>query len=112
MSDLRTGIMAEVKTRKAIDIYRRNLQKTFVEKAISFLNPGTASVMYIPQGAAYGFDTKIVDLKKTDLPSIARGHLEAMKSEIKLAIPLTTDKLSKYHLQDLLQRIENALDPK
>lgn len=112
MTDLRGGIMAEVKTRKPIDIYRRNLQKVFVEKVISFLNPGTAMVMYIPQGAAFGFESRAVDLKKTDLPSIARGHLELLKSEIKLAIPVTTDKLSKYHLQDLLQRIENALDPK
>ncbi len=111
MNDLQGNIMSEVKTRRPIDIYRRNLQKVFVEKIITFLNPGMSAITFIPQGAAYGFESRIVDLKKSDLPSIARGHLEAMKSEIKVALPLTLDKMSKYHLQDLLQRIESALNP-
>jgi hypothetical protein len=109
--DLRTGIMSEVNSRKEIDLYRRNLQKVFVEKMISLLNPGMTSVTYIPQGAAYETISTTVDLKKTDLPSIARGHLEAMRNDIKAAIPKTTDKISRYHLSDLLQRINNALDP-
>ncbi len=111
MTDVRTSIWSELKSKKIIDIHRRNLQKVFVEKAISLLNPGMATVNYIPQGASYGFESRNVDLKKTDLPSIARGHLEILKSEIKLALPLTTDKMSKYHLQDVLQRIEVALNP-
>ncbi|WP_337044790.1 zinc-dependent metalloprotease [Emticicia sp. 17c] len=112
MTDLRAGIWAELKTHKPIDIYRRNLQKVFVEKVNTLLTPTTAMVMSIPPGVTYGYDTRVVDLKKTDLPSIARAHLEALKSEIKAALPLTTDKMSKYHLQDVLKRIENALDPK
>ena len=111
MSDLRSGIWSELKSKKTIDIYRRNLQKVFVEKVTSLLNPGMAVSSYIPQGATYGFDSRMVDLKKTDLPSIARAHLESLKGEIKAALPLTTDKMSKYHLQDVLQRIEIALNP-
>ncbi|WP_435355521.1 zinc-dependent metalloprotease [Emticicia sp. SJ17W-69] len=111
MTDLRSGIWSELKSKKTIDIYRRNLQKVFVEKVTSLLNPGTAVSSYIPQGATYGFDSRMVDLKKTDLPSIARAHLESLKGEIKAALPLTTDKMSKYHLQDVLQRIEIALNP-
>ena len=109
--DLRAGIMSEVKDHKTIDLYRRNLQKVFVEKIISFLNPGSISVVYIPQGAAYEMQSMMVDLKKTDLPSIARGHLEQMKMEIKSGKSKITDEISNYHLTDLLQRIENALDP-
>jgi Met-zincin/Domain of unknown function (DUF5117)/Domain of unknown function (DUF5118) len=109
--DLRTCIMSEIKSHKPIDIYRRNLQKVFVEKMISFLNPGSVNVFYIPQGAAYDMQTMTVDLKKTDLPSIARGHLESMKMEIKSNRSKFTDELSNYHLDDLLQRIDNALNP-
>lgn len=109
--DLRNGIMTELKNRSSIDLYRRNLQKVFVEKMISFLNPGSIIVFYIPQGAAYETKTMTVDLKKTDLPSIARGHLELMKTEIKTAKSKTIDRISSYHLNDLLQRIDNALDP-
>jgi hypothetical protein len=111
-SDLRTGIMSEVLEHKSIDLYRRNLQKVFVEKMISFLNPGTVNVVYIPQGAAYDMQTMMVDLKKTDLPSVARGHLELMKNEIKSEKSDNIDEITKYHLNDLLQRIDNALDPR
>lgn len=112
MVDLRGGIMTEVKARRPIDVHRRNLQKVFVEKVITLLTPGMASSPAIPQGATYGFENRMVDLKKTDLPSIARAHLEEIKNEIKAALPLTTDRMSKIHLQDLVNRITNALDPK
>jgi hypothetical protein len=111
-TDLETGIWAE--TRKALptDLYRRNLQKVYAEKLIALLKPAKANVLSIPVGVTYGFSTRVVELEKTDLPSIARAHLENLKSAIQTAIPQTTDKISKYHLQDILQRIKMALDPK
>jgi hypothetical protein len=112
MSDLRSGIMSEVKSRRMIDVHRRNLQKVFVERTITFLKPGMTMVRSIPQGVGYGFENRMVDLNKTDLPSIARAHLNEMKAEISAAIPVTTDRMSKIHLQDLFRRIDNALDPK
>jgi hypothetical protein len=54
-----------------------------------------------------------VDPRRTDIISVTRGHLLALKGDIKLALmPTTLDKMSKYHLQDCLFRIEKALDPK
>jgi hypothetical protein len=112
MTDLRSGIWSELKTKKAIDIHRRNLQKVFVEKVISVLNPTQpATLFYVPVGQGYGFNRRLVDLKTTDVPSIARGHLEALLAEIRAALPLTTDKMSRYHLQDVAKRIDNALNP-
>lgn len=110
MTDVRGGIWAELKTKKAIDVYRRNLQKVFTEKLITLLAPTPVMVFSLAPGT--GFNTRMVDLKKTDLPSIARAHLESLKTEIKAALPLTTDKMSKYHLQDVLNRITKGLDPK
>lgn len=112
MTDLRSGIWAELKSHKTIDVYRRNLQKVYTEKLITLLTPTTTTVLSIPPGVTYGYTTRVVDLKKTDLPSITRAHLESLKTEIKAALPLTTDKMSKYHLQDVLKRIEKGLDPK
>lgn len=111
-TDLESGIWAEIKTGQPIDIYRRNLQKVYAEKLIGLLKPGKANVLSIPPGVTYGFSTRVVELEKTDLPSIARGHLEILKASIQKAIPLETDKLSKYHLKDILKRIDSALDPK
>jgi hypothetical protein len=52
------------------------------------------------------------NVKNTDVPSIVRAHLTTLRTEILAAIPGTTDKLSKYHLQDVAERIKRALDPK
>ncbi|MCF0059432.1 zinc-dependent metalloprotease [Dyadobacter sp. CY356] len=112
LTDIDTGLWSEVKSGQAIDIYRRNLQKIHVDKLIDLLKPGKATVVSIPAGALYASNSRVVELDKTDLPSVARGHLEILKASIKKAIPLETDKLSKYHLKDLLQRIDLALDPK
>jgi hypothetical protein len=111
-TDLENGIWSEVKTGKAIDLYRRNLQKVYAEKLISLLKPGKVNVQSVPVGITYGFSTRVVELEKTDLPSIARAHLESLKTSIQGAATKSTDKITKYHLQDVLQRIRVALDPK
>ncbi|TDE10006.1 zinc-dependent metalloprotease [Dyadobacter psychrotolerans] len=111
-SELEGGIWSEVKQGTSIDMYRRNLQKIYVDKLISMLKPGKTNVQSVPVGVTYGYSTRSVDLEKTDLPSITRAHLENLKSSIQAAIPKTTDKISKYHLKDIQQRIKSALDPK
>ena len=113
MVDLRASIWSELKTQKSIDIFRRNLQKVFVEKVAALLSPkDPATLLYVPPGQAYGFNVRRVDLKTTDLPSIVRGHLESLLSEIRAAIGAAPDKLSRYHLEDVANRIDSALHPK
>jgi hypothetical protein len=79
---------------------------------IELLKPGTTIVRSNVVGATYGFNTRRVNLAQTDLPSIARGQLVALKNELKIASGQMTDRLSKYHAQDLISRISEALDPK
>ena len=112
VSDLKNGIFAELKGSTPIDVFRRNIQKIYVDKMIELLKPGTATVRAVPVGVTYGFTTRKVNLAQTDLPSVARGQLNSLKNEMKLASAKTTDKMSKYHLQDLIARIGEALDPK
>ncbi len=112
MTDLRTGIFAELKTGKPMDMYRRNLQKVMADKLIGALTPGSAPQTYILPGAGYQTRTTLVDLKKTDLPSVARAQLELLLADIRQAQPRQTDKMSLYHLKDVQKRIEFALDPR
>lgn len=112
MTDVRNGIFTELKSNKPIDIYRRNLQKVFIDKVTGLLKPGNATVRSVPVGVTYGFNTRTVNLNQTDLPSIARGQLVGLKASVKAAAARSTDRLSKLHLLDLAARIENALDPK
>ncbi|HYG52281.1 MAG TPA: zinc-dependent metalloprotease, partial [Flavobacteriales bacterium] len=112
ITDLRTTIFSELKSPKPIDIYKRNLQKVFTDKLIAQLKPEQTAVLTIPPGTGYGFDIRMVDLKQTDMPSIARANLELIKADAKATLAVTTDKLTKYHLNDLIQRIDLALNPR
>lgn len=116
-TDLRKGIWSELASGKTIDNYRRNLQKVHAEKMIALLDPPANS----NAGGGFGFSSPffpaspaspVADPKKSDVISLARAHLVALRGEVGAAIPRTADKLSKYHLQDMLVRINHALDPK
>jgi hypothetical protein len=112
LNDLKNGIFSELRTGTSIDIYRRNIQKIYVDKVIALLKPGNTTVRAVPVGVTYGFSSRNVNLSQTDLPSIARGQLIGLKKEMKLASTRITDRMSKFHLLDLISRIETALNPK
>ena len=104
MSDLRRGIFSEIKMNTPIDIYRRNLQKLFVSKLIETMSSDKSNVTF--------FSGRRIVLADTDIPSIARGQLNELKSQLKVAASTTPDRLTKFHLNDLVARIENAMKPK
>jgi len=104
MSDLRRGIFSEIRTNAPIDIYRRNLQKLFVSKLIETMSSEKTNV------ATFG-GRRIV-LADTDIPSIARGQLNELKNQLRAAAAVSSDRLTKFHLNDLVARIENAMKPK
>lgn len=107
-NDLQNGLFSELKTKKPIDSYRRILQKSYVDKLESMINPTTGFT--ISFGGPSAFST--VDISRTDIPSIARAQLVQLKADVARAISGTTDKMSKIHLLDLRERIKEALDPK
>jgi hypothetical protein len=104
ISDLRKGIFSELKANATIDIYRRNLQKVMVSRLID--------IVASDKNAVGNFDGKRISVIDTDIPSIARGQLVELKAQLKAASATTSDRLSKFHLQDLVSRIEKALNPK
>jgi len=108
ITDLRKGIWSELASRKAIDIYRRNLQKVFVERLISNLKADDSPVS--PALAAFGISSPSYS-KTTDAISIVKSQLRALQGEIRAAIPTYKDAISRAHLQDVSDRITAALDP-
>jgi hypothetical protein len=109
MNDLKKGIWSELTTRAPIDNYRRNLQKSFVER-LSVLASNAPSA---PGGGGISISFgPSVEVKKTDIISVARGTLRALKAEIAAAIPAYADRMSRYHLQDLNERIDRVLNPR
>ena len=111
LEDVRKGVWSELASGQAIDSYRRNLQKAHVEKLIDLITPATSNATIVQLGGRGGF-TLPVNTRNTDVNSAARGELRTLLRDATAGAAKTTDKLSKYHLQDVSDRIKNALDPK
>ena len=109
LSDLKQMVFTELAGKKPIDIYRRNLQKSYVERLGNILNPAA-----LPGGFTifFGSATQAIDTKKSDIFSYLKGHARELKALIDAASAGTMDKASKYHLQDLSDRLKKILDPK
>ena len=109
LSDLKKGIWSELTTRKPIDVYRRNLQKSYASYLMNIINPPSST----PGGGlviSFG-QVSTVNSDKSDIKSVIRAHLAQLRSEILVAAGTTTDAMTKYHLQDVAKRIDNALNP-
>jgi len=115
-TDMKSGIWSELASRSRIDNYRRNLQKMYVERLIGIINPLPPSRDAAPSGGRYlpsGITLMpAVNAKNSDIYSMVRGHLTELKSDISAAANSSSDKMTRYHLQDVLFRITKALDPK
>ncbi|QNM85935.1 zinc-dependent metalloprotease [Polaribacter pectinis] len=90
--DLRRGIFSETNSTKNVDIQRRNLQKSFIEKMSILMNDDLA--------------------KNTDISSIVRGELETLKYQLNTASKRAVNRITKYHYKDALVLVNNILNPK
>jgi len=108
MNDLKSAVWSELATRQPIDAYRRQLQKSYISQLKSLVQPPAAPA----QQTSGNFTAMASNNEKSDVISIAKAYLKTLRSEIKAAIPATTDKLSRFHLEDMVDRINAVLDPK
>ncbi len=107
MSDLKKGIFSELSSRKPIDIYRRNLQKAYVTAL-----GGLMKTPELPAGIPPAFASMFPNPTKSDVSSVGRAHLVSLRNEVRAAAAGAADAMSRYHLQDLAERITEQLDPK
>jgi len=107
LSDLKQNVFTELASKKAIDVYRRNLQKAYIERLGTLINPPSMGGVTINFGPA----TPTIDTKKGDILSYLKGHAKELKAAIDAAAN-NADKATKYHLQDLSDRLKKILDPK
>jgi hypothetical protein len=101
MNDLRGGIWSELRTGATIDIYRRNLQRAYIER-MEYLMTEEPSGRF---GAG-------VDVSQSDIRPLVRAELKTLRTAIRNGVARTNDRLSRYHLEDAIERIDLILDPK
>ena len=109
MRDLRRGVWSELPSGRKIDTYRRNLQRAYIER-LDFLMKNEQSV--VPARFRSFVRRTSVDVSQSDIRPVVRGELINLRAGIRGAIGRTSDRLSRYHLQDALERINDILDPK
>jgi hypothetical protein len=107
--DLKKGVWTELTTKKPIDIYRRNLQKSYVNILTNLLNPPAPQSISVAPGINI---TVSSGNDKSDIMSVVKAHLASLKNEINTAAASISDPMTKYHLQDISKRIDKALNPK
>ena len=102
MNDLRSGIFSELRNGKKIDTYRRNLQRAYVERLEYLLTKEQ-------EGRR---NATSVNVSQSDIRAVSRAELNTLRRLVNSAIGRTGDSLSRYHLQDLRERIDLILDPR
>ncbi|GAB5525783.1 MAG: zinc-dependent metalloprotease [Roseivirga sp.] len=107
-SDVRNGVWSELRNGSTIDTYRRNLQRAHIERLETLM---TGELPPIPAQFRRFFGPGI-DASQSDIRAVVRGELKTMRSRIRAAVPRTRDRMSKLHLEDAIERIDNILDPK
>jgi len=110
--DLNNSIFTELRNNVAIAVYRRNLQKAYIDKLVAIINPpaaptGNAATLARMVGAPVGMNPE-----QTDVASVVKGRLRELEKAIKASAGSQPDLLSKYHLEDLSDRIQQTLEKK
>jgi len=101
MTDLRNGIWSELSRGRSIDAYRRNLQRAHVERLADLMDSKDVSGR---RGT--------VTVKQSDIIPIVRGELNRIKRMAQNAVSSAPNTISRYHLQDIVERIDAVLNPK
>ena len=107
MDDLRKGLFSDVNKG---DIYRRNLQKTFVSQLDELLNPSSSSAA--SASAIIRLGAPSADVENTDVVSEAKAQLKKLAASLQAAKATATEATAVNHINDLQDRIKQALDPK
>ncbi|OHT47392.1 zinc-dependent metalloprotease [Flavobacterium tructae] len=103
LRDTRKGIWKEAATPGNVTIYRRNLQRGYIDRMgalmIEEIKPSDRSTVYYNVG-------------QSDVRALVRGELNALRSTLLAAKARPVNAETKYHYEDCIKRIDLILNPK
>ncbi|MCA9739198.1 MAG: zinc-dependent metalloprotease [Gemmatimonadota bacterium] len=107
LGDVRSGVWGELSAGSVrIDVYRRNLQRAYLEAVDAELNPPER-----PAGAGGGFGQPATQRYNSDARAALRGELVELDRLIQDATGRAGNRSTRLHLRDLHMEIERILDP-
>ncbi|WP_271729988.1 zinc-dependent metalloprotease [Aquimarina algiphila] len=109
MTELRTGLWTELRNGRTIDVYRRNLQRAYIDR-MEFLM--TKEQPKIPENIRRFVKRTNVNASQSDIRAVVRAELNTLRRNVRNAIGRSSNTMTRYHLQDIVERITTILDPK
>jgi hypothetical protein len=106
--DLRNGIWKEASNAKNVDIYRRNLQRTYLDRMDYLLT----SKGQTARRSRPGFESTLnYNVNTSDVRALVRGELKYLRIKLRVA-KNGRNIVTRYHYEDIIARIDQLLDPK
>ena len=102
LKDLRMGIWKETRTGANVSIFRRNLQRVYLDRMeylmTEKLDPNRSRQYF--------------DVNQSDVRALVRGELNQLKQVLNAAVRASVNTETKYHYRDCIERINNLFEPK
>jgi hypothetical protein len=108
LGDLRGGVWGELtQANPRVDVYRRNLQRAYIQAAERTIEPPALPANASPQAVAAAAAARASDAR-----ALLRGELVELQRSIQAATSRTGDAMTRLHLRDLNLEIQRILDPR
>jgi hypothetical protein len=102
LRDLRLGIWSETKSASNVSVFRRNLQRAYIDRMVYLMTDDLD-----PRRSRQYFN-----VNQSDVRALVRGELNQLQRTLKAAAKRALNTETKYHYRDIIERIEHVLDPK
>lgn len=102
LKDLRSGIWSEAIRNRNVTVYRRNLQRVYLDRMVELMT-GELD----PRRSRQYFN-----VSQSDVRALVRGELNQLKQILRSASKSSVNTETKYHYNDCIERINLILDPK
>jgi hypothetical protein len=117
LDDARAMVWREVQQGAAIDTYRRNMQRAYLQQAHHLLHDAEADHWEPPASGNLRVgsnDTPPLNadlhIRQSDIRPLVRDQLRLLREEITTALDAgVSDRMTRVHLRDALERIDAAL---
>jgi len=94
LQDVRKGVF----TNSKVDIYKRNLQRAYVERMEYLMTE-------VPRRSSY-------NIGQSDVKALVRGEFKALLPTLRSKRNSTSSVVNRYHYEDLLARVDVVLNPR
>jgi hypothetical protein len=112
LGDTREAVWTELSAGTVrVDVYRRNLQRAYLEALDRLLNPPPPAAAAAPGGGGPGGGGAAAATASSDVRPAVRGHLVELDRAVESAIAKAGDGMTRLHLRDVRMEIERMLDP-